>query len=125
VTSTYVLTPAEMAMLAEACRTTDELDRLETAVRQLSDLVAAGSTGQPKAHPLLEEVRRHRVLLERSQAPLPSPVKVRTSGYAPARNTPRGQLLPAGGNSTPGTPRRCPSWRCGDGCRVQWHQPNC
>ena len=84
-TSTYVLTPAEMAMLAEACRTTDELDRLETAVRQLSDLVAAGSTGQPKAHPLLEEVRRHRVLLERSQAPLPSPVKVRTVGLRPGQ----------------------------------------
>jgi hypothetical protein len=52
-------------MLAEACRTADELDRLERAVRVLPALVVSGSTGQPKAHPLLEEVRRHRLLLER------------------------------------------------------------
>jgi hypothetical protein len=61
----YVLTPAELQMLAEACRTADELDRLEKAVRALPELVVSGSTGQPKAHPLLEEVRRHRLLLER------------------------------------------------------------
>jgi hypothetical protein len=59
------LTPAELANLAEACRTADELDRLEKAVRALPDLVVPGSTGQPKVHPLLEEVRRHRLLLER------------------------------------------------------------
>ena len=61
----YVLTAAEVEMLGQACRTADELDRLERAVRQLSELTVRGSTGQPKAHPLLEEVRRHRVLLER------------------------------------------------------------
>jgi hypothetical protein len=52
-------------MLGQACRTADELDRLERAVRALSDLVTTGSTGQLKPHPLLEEVRRHRLLLER------------------------------------------------------------
>jgi hypothetical protein len=61
----YVLTAAEVEMLGQACRTADELDRLERAVRGLSELVVSGSTGQPKAHPLLEEVRRHRQLLER------------------------------------------------------------
>ena len=61
----YVLTPAELQMLAEACRTADEVDRLEKAVRALPELVVSGSTGQPKAHPLLEEVRRYRLLLER------------------------------------------------------------
>jgi hypothetical protein len=61
----YILTPAELANLAEACRTADECDRLEKAVRALPDLVVPGSTGQPKVHPLLEEVRRHRLLLER------------------------------------------------------------
>ena len=56
---------AELANLAEACRTADELDRLEKAVRALPELVVSGSTGQPRPHPLLEEVRRHRQLLER------------------------------------------------------------
>jgi hypothetical protein len=65
VATKYVLTPAELEMLAQACRTADELDRLERAVRQLSELTVRGSTGQPKAHPLLAEVRAHRVLLER------------------------------------------------------------
>lgn len=46
----YVLTPAELQMLAEACRTADELDRLERAVRALPELIVSGSTGQPKAH---------------------------------------------------------------------------
>jgi hypothetical protein len=61
----YMLTPAEVEMLGQAARTADELDRLERAVRALSELVVSGSTGQPKVHPLLEEVRRHRLLLER------------------------------------------------------------
>jgi len=61
----YMLTPAELEMLGQACRTSDELDRLERAVRALPDLVTTGSTGQLKPHPLLEEVRRHRLLLER------------------------------------------------------------
>jgi len=69
----YVLTPAELANLAEACRTCDELDRLERAVRALSELVVSGSTGQPKVHPLLEEVRRHRLLLERLTSALNLP----------------------------------------------------
>jgi hypothetical protein len=73
VVSKYVLTPAELANLAEACRTKDELVRLEKAVRALPDLTTTGSTGQPKAHPLLEEVRRHRVLLERLTAALALP----------------------------------------------------
>ena len=61
----YVLTPPELAMLSEACRTFDELDRLERAVRALPELTTTGSAGQVKAHPLLGEVRAHRQLLER------------------------------------------------------------
>jgi len=61
----YVLTPAELVMLSEACRTSDELDRLERAVRALPELTTTGSAGQVKAHPLLGEVRAHRQLLER------------------------------------------------------------
>ena len=65
VVTRYVLTESELAMLAEACRTTDELDRLERAVRALPELTSIGSTGQLRAHPLLNEVRSHRRLLER------------------------------------------------------------
>ena len=61
----YVLTPAELEMLGQACRPSDELDRLERAVRALSDLTTIGSTGQIRPHPLLSEVRAHRQLLER------------------------------------------------------------
>jgi hypothetical protein len=61
----YVLTASELEMLGQACRTCDELDRLEKAVRALPELTTIGSMGQIRPHPLLEEVRRHRQLLER------------------------------------------------------------
>lgn len=73
VTGPYILTPAELSILAEACRTADELDRLEKAVRALEDFVVPGSTGQPKVHPLLAEVRSHRQLLARLCASLNLP----------------------------------------------------
>jgi hypothetical protein len=65
VTGPYVLTPTELANLAEACYTSDELARLEAAVRELPDFVVRGSTGQARPHPLLSEVRAHRQLLQR------------------------------------------------------------
>ncbi len=61
----YVLTAAEVEMLGQAARTADELDRLERAVRALPELTTVGSTGQIRPHPLLSEVRAHRLLLER------------------------------------------------------------
>lgn len=73
VTGPYVLTPAELAMLEQACRTADELDRLERAVRALPDLTTTGSTGQLRPHPLLAELRAHRQLLERLTAALNLP----------------------------------------------------
>jgi hypothetical protein len=80
VVAVYVLTPAELSVLTECCRTTDELNRLESAVRKLPELMVAGSTGQPKAHPLLEEVRRHRALLERLCAGLNLPDETQQIG---------------------------------------------
>jgi hypothetical protein len=65
VLSRYVLTESEMSMLAEACRTTDELDRLQRAIRALPQLTTAGSTGQTIIHPLLAAADRHRRLLEK------------------------------------------------------------
>jgi hypothetical protein len=72
-------------MLGQACRTADELDRLEKAVRQLSELTVRGSTGQPKAHPLLEEVRRHRLLLERLTGALCLPDEDEELGLRPGQ----------------------------------------
>ena len=86
VTGPYILTPSELLILVEAARTADELDRLEKAVRALTDLVVDGSTGQPKAHPLLEEVRRHRVLLDRLTGALNLPDQdIGAPGLRPAQ----------------------------------------
>ena len=85
VANQYVLTPAELSMLGEACHTADELDRLERAVRALPDLIVAGSTGQPKAHPLLAEVRAHRLLLERLTGSLNLPDEDEEQGLRPGQ----------------------------------------
>jgi hypothetical protein len=85
VATKYVLTPAELVNLAEACRTKDELDRLERAVRALPDLVTTGSTGQLKPHPLLAEVRAHRLLLERLTGALNLPDEDEEVGLRPGQ----------------------------------------
>ena len=51
VAESFVLNAGELAMLEQACRTADELDRLEKAVRALPNLITTGSTGQLKPHP--------------------------------------------------------------------------
>jgi hypothetical protein len=76
----FVLNPGELAVLVEACRTADELDRLERAVRKLPELTTTGSTGQIKAHPLLQELRNHRVVLERLTAALALPDETQEVG---------------------------------------------
>lgn len=85
VTATYVLTPAELSMLEQACRTTDELDRWEKAMRALPSLVTTGSTGQEKVHPLLAEVRAHRLLLERLRTALSLPAEGEDVGLRPGQ----------------------------------------
>jgi hypothetical protein len=85
VAESFVLNPGEFAMLEQACRTADELDRLERAVRALPDLVTTGSTGQLKPHPLLAEVRAHRLLLERLTTALNLPDEDEESGLRPGQ----------------------------------------
>jgi hypothetical protein len=80
-----VLNPGELAVLEQACRTADELDRLDKAVRALPDLVVSGSMGQPRMHPLLNEARGHRLLLERLVGALALPDEYEESGLRPGQ----------------------------------------
>ena len=80
----FVLTPAELEVLRQAVRTADEVDRLERAVRKLPELTVRGSTGQPRAHPLLAEMRSHRLLLERLCGSLNLSDEDQVSGLRPA-----------------------------------------
>ena len=92
----YVLTPAEVSVLVEVCRTSDELDRLERAVRILPELTTIGSMGQIRPYPLLEEVRRHQQEIDptllsfflrinryepREASPFPTPQRKREGRY--------------------------------------------
>jgi len=93
VVSRYILTPAELTMLAEACRTADELTRLEQALRELPELTVPGSMGQPRPHPLLQEVRNHRLLLERLTSALNLPDDFQEVGLRPGQRHARTAAL--------------------------------
>jgi hypothetical protein len=58
----WQLRPDEETILREACRTVDELSRLEAAMDDTSPTVP-GSRGQVRAHPLVRELREHRLAL--------------------------------------------------------------
>jgi hypothetical protein len=100
----YVLTPAELAVLGEACRTADELARLEEAVRMLPELTTLGSTGQIRPHPLLNEVRLHRQLFDRLAASLNLPNEDEEVGLSPsqrhAQKAAPGRWSPTNGGRT-------------------------
>jgi len=85
VTGTYVLDPAETALLHELWRTADELDALTTAMAGKSPLVE-GSQGQPRANPLLAEIRQHRKLAETLAVSLALPVDGETIGTRRSSN---------------------------------------
>jgi phage terminase small subunit len=73
--------PAEFELLAEACRTLDELDALRRAVAKQGATVA-GSQGQPRAHPALAELRQGRGELRRLLEALgiPAPLAAAAEG---------------------------------------------
>jgi phage terminase small subunit len=59
VVTRYELTPSDIQVLRELCCATDELSKL-TAAMAHAPMMVAGSRGQPRPHPLLQEVRAHR-----------------------------------------------------------------
>lgn len=58
----YVLRADELVILKDACREADLVSRMEADLRT-SDLLIEGSMGQKVVHPLLSEVRQHRVTM--------------------------------------------------------------
>jgi hypothetical protein len=59
----FGLAPHERAILVQCCRVVDRLDAIEAELAG-APLTVPGSTGQPKAHPLLAEWRMQARVLE-------------------------------------------------------------
>lgn len=62
ITAEYELGTAELTLLEQACRTSDELARLQDALRG-AETVVEGSQGQDRVHPAYSEARAHRLAL--------------------------------------------------------------
>lgn len=93
----YDLSDSEVQLLAEACRTLDQLDALAEAVAR-DGATVPGSMGQTTVHPALGEARGQRQVLHKllaalalpdledeSAAPMPSPRQVSARRAAEAR----------------------------------------
>jgi hypothetical protein len=63
VNAQFGLAPHESAILVQVCRVADRLDVIEAQLAG-APLTVPGSTGQPKAHPLLAEWRAQARVLE-------------------------------------------------------------
>jgi hypothetical protein len=60
----YGLAAHESAILTQVCRIVDRLDMIEAELSGAGSLTVTGSTGQPRAHPLLAEWRHQARVLE-------------------------------------------------------------
>lgn len=93
----YDLSDSEIQILAEACRTLDNLDALAGALVEDGPTIK-GSMGQTIVHPALGEARGQRQVLHKllsalalpdledeKAAPLPSPTTIRAQRAAKAR----------------------------------------
>ncbi len=61
VSEAYELRLDEQRVLEHACRTMDDLERLQQALAN-NEVVVAGSAGQQRSSPLIGEIRGHRQL---------------------------------------------------------------
>ena len=80
----FVLNAGEIAILGQACRTSDEIVLLEAELRG-SSLVVAGYSGQPRPNPLLKIIQDHRLLLRRLVDSLALPDEGEESGLRPGQ----------------------------------------
>ena len=90
----FYLERGELELLAEVCRTLDEIDALAAAIARDGPTVP-GSAGQTRTHPAINEVRQHRLALGRLLAQLalpdldgasiPKPTSLRASHAARTR----------------------------------------
>ena len=85
----FGLAAHESAILVQVCRIVDRLDAIEAELAG-AELTVPGSTGQPRAHPLLAEWRHQARVLESLSGRCRSRCPVRTSAAGVAR--PRGTL---------------------------------
>lgn len=76
------LSTAELVTLTEACRTLDELDGMR-AMLMVEPATVTGSTGQPRANPLFQEARAHRLLLQKLLGDLALPIEGEEVGRTP------------------------------------------
>jgi len=83
----FELSSPELGLLAEACRTRDELERLTIALAG-AELLVIGSMGQPRPNPLLDEARKHRETMGRLLALL-RPVEDEPTRGRPAARVPQ------------------------------------
>jgi len=96
----FTLERDELELLAETARTMDEIDKLAAVILR-DGVTAVGSTGQPRAHPAVAEVRQHRLALSRLLAALALPAvdgsTIRTPTSLRAANASRSRGRRAGG----------------------------
>ena len=82
--ATFEMSDVETELLIEVARLLDECENLRNAV-QTDGVTVAGSTGQPRVHPALGELRQHRLALGRLLAQLALPDVDDGSLSAPAQ----------------------------------------
>jgi hypothetical protein len=75
VTAEYLLSLAEIGILARACRVLDRMARMDAEIAAAASLTVLGSTGQPSPHPLLSSLdaaeRTFDILVRALALPLP------------------------------------------------------
>lgn len=68
----YDLRPDELRILEDACREVDIVEKIHARLSR-ENLLVEGSMGQAVAHPLLQEIRHHRMVTQRLLAGLKLP----------------------------------------------------
>jgi hypothetical protein len=79
VTASYVLSPAELALLTRAARAADRLARIDNELAD-SALIVAGTNGQPRPNPLIDAANATERVLDILLRSLALPLPDETAG---------------------------------------------